>query len=582
MTFNNEPEFNFSPNFNNTSNNSGYSTTQRIQMVEALCEGPVWGLTEGSASVYFNNTRAIEVADATHFNNRDVSDTDDLASFQFEGEITFSGSSTTGSISPSAAEDVIGTYDEESGCIISVVHTTLSDVVISNIVYTEPSFAGQVGMWTGVLTSSSFNSSLDTKGFTTVQAFQVYLTDSAGNFVLATIVNDEDGTARVVYFSPVQTFTNSQSLGVTISANVTVEEITENSITLLTNGAPTAGTYSYNVTKVSSAHLGDSVSPGIDEAKTENLNIQFVNGSAIQTPIYTWGGAGGGINVPVSQQPSNTLLKQLQASVAESENLSLFSTAGYQEGRSNAEDGAASPVIIQSSLFSAQQRQLIREQADVLSFEIKYGRLQALDTINGGETTNTAIYAVDIAFQDEAGGDFSDYESVFNNVIHTANFGAALSWQHFVDLGAYRKTRGFYDFKIRIARLTRHIDNAVQVSGMDYTGEDVDTYDQSNSEARVVSIIATVKDNLYYPYTSLAGVSFNSTQFDRIPKLSYDMRGKLVKVPTSYTPREYTENNLAVYADWWEGDFKDQLQFTDNPAWVFYDIRADTRCGLGE
>ena len=56
-------DFNFNESsFFNTRSGNGYSTSQRIQMVEALCEGPVWGLTEGSASVYFNNTRAIDPA----------------------------------------------------------------------------------------------------------------------------------------------------------------------------------------------------------------------------------------------------------------------------------------------------------------------------------------------------------------------------------------------------------------------------------------------------------------------------------------------------------------------------------------
>lgn len=66
MIFTDRPNINI-PNFGgpqNTGQNQ-HSTTQRIQIVEALCEGPVWGLTEGSASVYFNNTRAIEPEDAT-------------------------------------------------------------------------------------------------------------------------------------------------------------------------------------------------------------------------------------------------------------------------------------------------------------------------------------------------------------------------------------------------------------------------------------------------------------------------------------------------------------------------------------
>lgn len=553
--------------------NSGtqYSTTQRIQLVEALCEGPVWGLTEGSASVYFNNSRAIEPEDATFFSTRAIGD-NDIDAFSFEGEVTFNGSSNTGSISSDAPEDAIGSYNEESGCIISVVHTRINNAVLSNITYRAPSQGALIGSWTATLTSSAFNGTLDNKGFSTTEAFTAYMSDSVGNFVLGTVIDNGNGTANIVYFSSVaQGFTNSQSVDLTFSVAVKVAEIEQNSIELLANDTPDSGTYEYSITKYSSTYTyGGNTSSGIDEAKTENLNVQFVNGSAVQSLIRTWGGAGGGINIPVSTVPSNATLAQLKSSVAQTEGLSLYSTSGYQEGRSNGEDGAAAPVMITTDLFPSQQRELIRTQADVLSFEIKYGRLQALDTEEGGEISNTAIYSVDIAFQDAQGGSFSSYYSVFGTVVHTADFGANLSWQHFIDLGKYRKERGgFHDFKIRIARLTRHIDDAVQVTGADYTGDDVGRYDQSNSSAKVDNIIATVKDNLFYPYTSIAGISFSSTQFDKMPKLSYDMRGRLVKVPTSYTPREYTANNIAVYDDWWEGDFKDELQFTDNPAWVF-------------
>ena len=580
---------NFNPNFlgniqQQLRGGNQYSTSQRIQMVEALCEGPVWGLTEGSASVYFNNTRAIEPEDATFFATRDISAENDSEAFSFQGQITFSGSSNTGSISPSAPEDTIGTYDEESSCLISVVHTRVDNATISNITYRAPSQGALIGTWSATLTSSVFNGNFDTKGFDNTISTVTYLMDDAGNFVLGTVTDNGNGTASVVYFSPLQTFNNSQSIGLTFSALVNVEEITENSIQLLTSDTPDSGTYDYSVTKrTTSYNVGGTIAPGVDEAKTENLNVQFVNGSAVQSLIRTWGGAGGGINIPNSTTPSQTSLPQLKASVAETEGLNLYSTSGYQEGRTNSENGASAPVVITTDLFPAQQRELIRAQADVVSFEIKYPRLQALDTEEGGEKENTAIYTVDIAFQDEENGSFTQYYSVFGNVVHTANFGAPLSWQHFIDIGKYRKERGgFHDFKIRVARLTRHIDNAVTVTGADYTGDDVDRYDQNDSTSKVSNIIATVKDYLYYPYTSVAGVSFSSTQFDRIPKLSYDMRGRLVKVPTSYTPREYTEDGVAVYEDWWEGDFKDQLQFTDNPAWVFYDILTNTRYGLGE
>jgi len=578
-------DFNFmnNPFFTGGAGNPGYSTSQRIQMVEALCEGPVWGLTEGSASVYFNNTRGVDPADAVFFENRDVSDVNDLGNFQFQGEITFNGSSDTGTLDADAPEDAIGEYTSTSMCTLTVQIAEFNNVTISNINYAGANNNNFQFMWTATLTSADFDGTLGNAGFTQVDLFTTYLTDSAGNVLLGTVTDNGNGTASLVYFAPLQTFTNNQSLSVKFDVNVAVEEITQTTISLLSNAIPDAGTYKYSIVKRNYANVV-GINPDLEEGKTANLNVQFVNGSAVQNIIRTWGGAGGGVNIPVSSQPATTTLKQLQQSVATSEGVTLFSTAGYSvdEGRSNADDGATSAVFITSGLFPAEQQDLIRQQGDIISFEIKYGRLQAINKEDGEEHSNTAIYAVDIAFEDTQGAGFGAYESVFGNVVHTANFGAQLSWQHFVDLGEYRKQRnGFHDFKIRITRLTRHIDQAVDATGADKTGEDAD-YQQGDSTSQVASIIATVKDNLYYPYTAISGISFDSRQFNRIPKLSYDMRGKLVKVPTSYTPREYTADNVAVYADWWEGDFKDQLQFTDNPAWVFYDLLTNKRYGLGD
>jgi len=558
-----------------------YSTSQRIQMVEALCEGPVWGLTEGSASVYFNNTRAVDPADAVFFSTRNISDSNDFAQFQFEGEVTFSGSSRTGTLDANAPEEAIGQYTEQSGCSASVEVVSLDNVTISNITYLGqgPLFSGK---WRATLTSTAFDGSANNDaGFVGSNLTVTQITDAAGNFLIADLTDNGNGTATINYTFFSQTFTNNQSVSVRKTVVVPVEEITETQITLLPVGNPDAGTYKYNLLKQSTANL-PGINPDLEEGKTANLNVQFVNGSTVQNVIKTWGGVGGGINIPVSSQPSTSTLKQLQPSVAQQEGITLFSTGGYAEGRSAEDDGATSAVFITPGLFPAEQQDLIREQGDIISFEIKYGRLQCINKEDGEEHSNTAIYSVDIAFEDTQGAGFGAYEPVFGNVVHTANFGAQLSWQHFVDIGTLRDQRnGFYDFKIRIARLTRHVDLAVDVTGANKTGEDAD-YQQGDSTSQVASIIATVRDRLYYPYTSVAGISFDSRQFNRIPRLSYDMRGKLVRVPTSYTPREYTADGVAVYADWWEGDFKDQLQFTDNPAWVFYDILTNKRYGLGE
>lgn len=61
-----------------------------------------------------------------------------------------------------------------------------------------------------------------------------------------------------------------------------------------------------------------------------------------------------------------------------------------------------------------------------------------------------------------------------------------------------------------------------------------------------------------------------------IPRRSFDVKGMLVRVPDNYNPetRAYTGN--------WTGTFSSTLQWTDNPAWVIYDMLTDPAYGLGE
>ena len=74
-----------------------------------------------------------------------------------------------------------------------------------------------------------------------------------------------------------------------------------------------------------------------------------------------------------------------------------------------------------------------------------------------------------------------------------------------------------------------------------------------------------------YPNTALIGVKFDSEQFSSIPTRTYDVLGIKVKVPSNYDP--YTRK----YTGMWDGTFK--LSWTDNPAWVLYDIIHHNRYG---
>ena len=76
-----------------------------------------------------------------------------------------------------------------------------------------------------------------------------------------------------------------------------------------------------------------------------------------------------------------------------------------------------------------------------------------------------------------------------------------------------------------------------------------------------------------YPNTALIGVKFDSEYFGNIPNRTYDLLGIKVKIPSNYNPR------TRQYSGIWDGTFK--VDWTDNPAWVLFDIVTNKRYGLG-
>lgn len=82
-----------------------------------------------------------------------------------------------------------------------------------------------------------------------------------------------------------------------------------------------------------------------------------------------------------------------------------------------------------------------------------------------------------------------------------------------------------------------------------------------------------VDAKLRYPNSALVGIVVDAEQFPNIPVRSYDLLGRIVRVPSNYDAATRT------YTGTWDGTFKPS--WTDNPAWIFYDLVTNARFGLG-
>ena len=138
------------------------------------------------------------------------------------------------------------------------------------------------------------------------------------------------------------------------------------------------------------------------------------------------------------------------------------------------------------------------------------------------------------------------------------------------------------------------------------------------NQSFVDSIVEVYGTKLRYPYSSMVYSLFDARSFQRIPSRAYDARLLKVKVPNNYNPfiksygnssasvsnyykgvalgdKTNTKTDLNRTADGftfqrknedptveWDGNFAEDLIWTDNPAWCFYDLITNPRYGLGE
>ncbi|MDC9623679.1 host specificity protein J [Xenorhabdus sp. XENO-7] len=94
------------------------------------------------------------------------------------------------------------------------------------------------------------------------------------------------------------------------------------------------------------------------------------------------------------------------------------------------------------------------------------------------------------------------------------------------------------------------------------------------TDAMVVEAITEVIDaKLRYPETALLFVQFDAKQFRNIPQVSCEPKMRIIRVPANYHPES------RHYSGVWDGSFK--WAWTDNPAWVLYDLMINDRFSIG-
>ncbi|MBZ7632773.1 DUF1983 domain-containing protein [Klebsiella oxytoca] len=144
------------------------------------------------------------------------------------------------------------------------------------------------------------------------------------------------------------------------------------------------------------------------------------------------------------------------------------------------------------------------------------------------------------------------------------------AWETFIETAVDGKTTSGYERSHRVTLPEAKTSWTVRITKTSEDNSSLKVSDTMNLE----SYTEVIDVKLRYPNTALLYIEFDASQFNgEIPPVTCEPYGRIVRVPDNYDPQARTYNGT------WGGAFK--WAWTNNPAWIFYDIIVEGRFGLG-
>ena len=576
-----------SSNLGNTGLNQTYSSGDRqtISVTDIISEGPIQGLVEGGKSVLLNNDPLMSKEQTVY-------------SSPAGGKVT----ATSGSKTVTVTKGLDGKFEvsnPEEGKRFLMLHvaytmkatmTAVTPIVQAGVddseleAYDVP-LGGVVPLTrvSGVACDDAWNSDAAAQanlGWTTRTLsdgdVQASIKLASGREIRGSIYGMTDGqnAYKVMYktgISSTDLATTTDSNGstqhdVNIDLFLEIDSISGTTITL-ENNAPTSfeGTCSITGPVIAdNAMKLDSTTNRIASQKYPGASFAFRPGTVDQEPVRTLMGVGSAsVNI-------------LSSSLAMEKNSAQ--TITYSQTAAAEIDYIKLTFTYPSGLYVVSENSGT-EYNGAAAYKIEFcgvrpGRTDEWVVIDGGGTCNgTPCF------------------------VHSGTYKSGVVFDAGFDVEPYKP---FASIKVRITRLTNH-EADDPVPEVPFTGRNnTKTHLKGIYTSSVTSGIGIIKENLNYPYTSFANVTFSSKNFSDMPSRTYDCQGMKVLVPSNYVTREEANSTQAQYnrnvstgalvvdgssnpvSQFWDGNFRSEKVYTDNPAWVFYDILLNDRYGLGD
>ncbi|MBZ0371062.1 host specificity protein J [Acinetobacter baumannii] len=182
---------------------------------------------------------------------------------------------------------------------------------------------------------------------------------------------------------------------------------------------------------------------------------------------------------------------------------------------------------------------------DAVRLRLKWGPLRTQNATNGDVSGVTIEYAIDLQTD---GGIWTEVLKTKISDKTSANYERA----HRIDL-----PQADSGWLIRVRRLTPN-----------------STSEYVSDKMYIEAVTEVIDAKLRYPNTALLGLQYDAETFGNVAKVAADTKGRILKVPTNYNPA------TRQYVGMWDGTFKEA--YSNNPAWIYYDICTVDRYALGD
>lgn len=190
-------------------------------------------------------------------------------------------------------------------------------------------------------------------------------------------------------------------------------------------------------------------------------------------------------------------------------------------------------------------RAISNTDLDAVRIRLKWGPLRQQNAENGDVNGYTINYAIDVQTD---GGTWTEVLNTQISDKTSANYERS----HRIDL-----PKADMGWQVRVRRLTAN-----------------STSEYISDKMYIEAITDVIDLKLSYPNTALLGLQYDAEHFSNVAKVAIELKGIKLKVPTNYDPVART------YAGMWDGAFK--RAYSNNPAWIYYDLCTTKRYALGD